>query len=188
MLSETQKWPQALAIGERTLNALNKARKLRAAINLLTTEAPKIEITILGKIDLPPVRVKKARGQETTKEKCRTELRIPDPRQLSLGSRHILKPFIEQHGKCYYCQSPMKLHSRGVRATKWEDATVEHLYPRGDLRRYLLNDHQCTVIACHHCNAEKNYQALHNRYHYDEILKMPRLANMIAQYATGKAV
>jgi hypothetical protein len=42
-------------------------------------------------------------------------------------------------------------------------ATVDHIYDRRDIRRYLVTEEENTVIACYKCNQERNDESIQSR-------------------------
>lgn len=65
--------------------------------------------------------------------------------------------YLQQEGLCYYCQRKCYKMDEGWQgAQKDNTATVEHLHPRNDIRRYLTGDEGYTVMACFECNQRAN--------------------------------
>lgn len=67
----------------------------------------------------------------------------------------------KQHGKCHYCGKETFIvagtEKSAYIAQCHNRATIEHLFPRQDLRRILIkNNVQYTVMACNECNDAMN--------------------------------
>lgn len=37
-------------------------------------------------------------------------------------------------------------------------ATIDHVYPKGDIRRFVIKDKKNTVLSCYECNQLRNTQ------------------------------
>lgn len=64
--------------------------------------------------------------------------------------------FNEQEGMCFYCKKKMLL-TRQDRNMPYNAATFEHLYCKGDLRRWCTNKNKerKVVLACYKCNSTR---------------------------------
>lgn len=58
--------------------------------------------------------------------------------------------------KCHYCQQTIYKNAPGDSINKHNSATVDHIYSRNDIRRFLVEERENTVLACHKCNFEKS--------------------------------
>lgn len=65
----------------------------------------------------------------------------------------IKRLYHEQKGRCYYCNNVCILSY--VEGCEGNRATKEHLYPKGDIRRWLFPDNTAVVMACYNCNHER---------------------------------
>jgi hypothetical protein len=61
------------------------------------------------------------------------------------------------NGICYYCNKPVLVGCKPKKSKLHLLGTIEHLYPRGDIRRNVDNK---TVLACSGCNSQKNIEFL----------------------------
>lgn len=78
--------------------------------------------------------------------------------------------FRKQKCRCYYCK---RLLVNDLKRNDWYNsrqlpppdntATLEHLYPREDIRRFLINNYQNIVVACYRCNQIRNDEFLGER-------------------------
>lgn len=78
---------------------------------------------------------------------------------------HILILFKKHKKKCFYCGKETKLQSlsrKGIQ--KSNNATIEHIYSKLDIRRNL-NKH--TVLACYECNSTKSHNDFNEIYNND---------------------
>lgn len=82
--------------------------------------------------------------------------------------------------KCQLCGRSVarnSSHRSKHRAPPDHTATIEHLYPLGDIRRLLLKQDEYTTLSCHKCNTESNrkfQESLNEAYR-----KLPK-ANLIS--------
>ena len=62
-----------------------------------------------------------------------------------------------QNGKCYYCGiKTIKLTPGFCGIIPMNAATLEHLYSRYDIRRFIqINKRSNTVMACRKCNSDR---------------------------------
>jgi hypothetical protein len=69
--------------------------------------------------------------------------------------RQLLRLFAKQFGLCHWCGCEMQIHAADDAPPPVNTATLEHLFPRNDLRRALYTGHPdvvTKVAACHECN------------------------------------
>lgn len=68
---------------------------------------------------------------------------------------------IEKYKVCYFCEKSVKLYEPidGLPIPN-DAATIDHLYPRPERKRYELT---LKVLACNRCNRERNIKAQKNR-------------------------
>jgi hypothetical protein len=62
--------------------------------------------------------------------------------------------YIQQKGRCYYCHQLMKspLHNPSNGRVGPKNSTIEHLYPKTDIRRFCKGGNDAKVLACAKCN------------------------------------
>ena len=78
--------------------------------------------------------------------------------------RKKAKLFNEQEGVCFYCKKKMLL-TKEDRYTPYNTATFEHIYCKGDLRRWCKNKEKKVVLACYKCNSTRPNNF---KYEYDK--------------------
>jgi len=73
------------------------------------------------------------------------------------GSRYLLlrKALVEAIGVCYWCDIPVKEYNQDGQGLPDDAATIDHLYPRQDRRKYQITE---KVLACNKCNQERNVE------------------------------
>ena len=65
---------------------------------------------------------------------------------------------------CHWCkESVFRNAENGGKKQKKNTATVDHIYDRRDLRRYLVTEEENTVIACYGCNQKRNDESIQGR-------------------------
>jgi hypothetical protein len=76
------------------------------------------------------------------------------PRQYRSLRKKLL---LQGKSKCHYCQIEVSTVQRRSKTPVHDTcATIEHLYPKGDIRRYLSGSKDNVVLACYKCNQERN--------------------------------
>lgn len=97
--------------------------------------------------------------------------------------RRKLKRLVEsQQWKCYYCGEEMR--DTGMRSGRCATATIEHIYPVGDIRRFIKNS---TVAAHYKCNQDKNTE-FHKKLHENYDPKTKPFMTMLLDLVQGKMV
>lgn len=155
---------------QRELNTKRKNEKLKMAAKLINSDAPitsnnSVKIKIVGRVILPDLF-----QPEKRPKKGKTFTRLGHKGKLA-------ELYNNQDGKCFYCGKKMKYRAGSGNSAK-DGATIEHLYPKTDIRRLLLSPSEYIVAACFKCNQEQNRKAHLEMYDgYKE--KAPRLINFL---------
>lgn len=92
------------------------------------------------------------------KTKYRPQLRsIPKSKQGDIN-KAILDEYFSKHNmpKCHYCKQDVYRARTGQHSLMYNNATVDHVYPIGDIRRLVYGAGLRTVVACSDCNAQRN--------------------------------
>ncbi len=76
----------------------------------------------------------------------------------SQGKKNLREYLYKKHKrKCFYCGKFVGLN-KSNKKIECSTATIEHLYPKTDIRRFLLAYREYTVLSCHKCNRSKNQE------------------------------
>jgi hypothetical protein len=149
------------------------------------------KVTVVGKVDLPEGFMKK--GAPVPKEKKPVAAKAapqPAPKKKKAkeppppaGLRQLWK---QQKGICYYCFAPASLPQETGNLYAEDSATIEHIYPRNDIRRNLLTEAELRVMACFRCNQEANklfYDGLQHQYKIENRIlpRVPRFVELLTQ-------
>jgi len=70
--------------------------------------------------------------------------------------RNLLWMMHNKNNKCYYCKKRTFLNPPGVKHCRSLTATVEHLYDKSDIRRFITGPYGAIVVACNQCNQAAN--------------------------------
>lgn len=87
--------------------------------------------------------------------------------------RRVRALFVAQEGRCFWCDCEMTLERRSRDRLFNHSATLDHVFTRGDPRRYerALDDQIVrTVAACYACNNDRGNTP------FEEYLKVCRKA------------
>lgn len=105
--------------------------------------------------------------------------------QNSISTHALLRKWLiwrwHQDRRCCYCGRNTTIKARN-KAPIDRDATVEHIFPKTDLRRFLLNrkDLNWLTLSCYKCNLKKGKEASERFYKYSfpvEIIDIKTLLN-----------
>lgn len=58
--------------------------------------------------------------------------------------------------KCLWCNKDVYNLKSNTGELFHNTATIDHIYSKNDLRRYLVKDRKNVVLACHECNHHRN--------------------------------
>ncbi len=108
-----------------------------------------MELKVGGKIDLQSINERK----RSKRKKGETHAR---------KMKLIERLYVEQEGMCYYCGCKCFKYVCTDGQCPEDAATIEHLYPKSDVRRTLLSYYEHTVMSCYRCNQNEN-RADHDR-------------------------
>lgn len=73
--------------------------------------------------------------------------------------KRLLNLYMDSRGKCHYCgiDTTLPPPNAGSKYHKPTTATIEHIYPRTDIRRLLQSHYfENTVLACFECNQHQS--------------------------------
>lgn len=71
------------------------------------------------------------------------------------AGKRIRRLYREQKGNCFYCGRKVKLAYNDLEDKR--KATIEHIYPKNDIRRLLFKgSNGPVVLACYGCNQKMN--------------------------------
>ena len=92
---------------------------------------------------------------------------IRDLKQKRLNAKRLNSFFADNKTQiCYWCGC--LVHRGLVKNAKVKIATIDHIYDKRDLRRYLVTEEENTVISCYNCNQKRNDSELAKRkYNFD---------------------
>lgn len=81
---------------------------------------------------------------------------------MSIGNKHRLQELLDRkHPRCYYCKQDV-YHTTFLRGKQLHNtATVDHRYPKTDIRRNLVTENRNTVLCCYECNQSRNIETWH---------------------------
>lgn len=72
-------------------------------------------------------------------------------------NKKIMDRIFKKRGKkfCCYCHERV-YRSNDIRPAPPDMATIDHIFSRLDIRRYLITNSKNTVLSCHKCNNMRN--------------------------------
>ena len=115
------------------------------------------------------------------KKAVRTTLRCRDNKQHHLNRRMLEREFrLNTEVFCKWCNNPVY---RAIgKVNKENDATVDHIYEKNDIRRTLVTEEENTVISCRKCNSDRaELERTKRKYIFDgsEIINLFNLCTQL---------
>lgn len=93
----------------------------------------------------------------------------------------LSKLYISGSKKCAYCGSYV-CRSR-TSSVRWPNtATIDHVYPRYDIRRYAMGGDKKVVLCCYECNQKRtrrDFNAMNDQYYTETNIYDIRLIDLL---------
>lgn len=72
-----------------------------------------------------------------------------------MSNYKILKNLLASSNHCFYCKTSVIKNRKGSKICRSNSATVDHIYSKTDIRRFIVQEENNVVLACYSCNQKK---------------------------------